>query len=378
VKVLPGAMTSKQRVLAALNHQEPDRVPVDFHTVPEQVETLCRYFGLERDDPSLVPPTGDYVDAGLLERLDIDVRTVWPKYTGPPIRRAADGTFVDFWGVPRRPVRNQTGVYNEVIQPPLGQATSAADVARHAWPRLEWFDFSVIGEQSRHFQQYAVVSGWPGNVDFINRTATLCGYERVLTGLATGDAVVLAVFDTLIEFFLAYNRRCYEAGQGGIDIAFHGDDLGSQMGPLISSKMYRDIFRPRWAPIIELDRAFGLKIMLHSCGGTRKLMPELVDTGFDAIQTIQPEARGMDLAGLKAEFGEHLAFDGAISVQQVLPSMSPDGVRAEVERVIQIMAPGGGYILGPSHNIQTDTSIENILAMYGAARQAGRYPIDAG
>jgi uroporphyrinogen decarboxylase len=368
-------MNSKQRVLAALNHQEPDRVPVDFYAVSEQVDRLCQHFGLERDDPSFKPPIGDYVDSSLLDYLDIDLRTIWPRYVGPPTQQYEDGTFLDFWGVRRKPVHTQTGIYNEVALSPLSDAVTAAEVARYAWPKVEWFDFSVIGEQCRRFQDCAVVSGWPGNVDFINRTAMLCGYERVLTGLASNDAVILAVFDHLIQFFLEYNRRCYEAGRGGIDIAFHGDDLGSQMGPLISPRMYREIFQSRWEPIIKLDRAYHLKVMYHSCGSTRKLLPDLIDTGFDVIQTIQPEARGMELTHLKAEFGECLAFNGAISVQQVLPRLTPDGVRAEVGRVIRIMAPGGGYILGPSHNIQTDTSIENILAMYEAARQVGGYPI---
>jgi len=368
-------MNSKQRVLTALNHQEPDRVPVDFHAVPEQVDRLCQHFDLERDDPSLRPPMGDYIDTALLDHLDIDFRTVWPRYIGPPREEYTDGTYLDLWGVRRKPVRNETGVYNEVVVSPLSQASTLAEVARYAWPRVEWFDFSVISQQCRRFQDYAVVCGSPGNVDLINRSATLCGYERVLTGLATGDPVVLAVFDHLIAFFLAYNRCCYEAGAGGIDIAFHGDDLGSQMGPLISPHTYRQVFQSRWAQIVDLDRAFGLKVMYHSCGSTRRLMPDLIDTGFDVIQTIQPEARGMDLVELKAEFGARLAFNGAISVQQVLPSMMPDQVRVEVERVIHIMAPGGGYILGPSHNIQTDTSIQNILAMYQAGRELGRYPI---
>lgn len=374
-KPAQGTMTPKERVLTALNHQEPDRVPVDFHTVPEQVDKLCQHLGLERDDSSLRPPIGDYIDSAVLDYLEIDFRTVWPKYIGPPMVRHEGGTFLDFWGVRRKPVRNETGVYNEVIESPLSEATTVAEVDRYAWPKVEWFSFSAITEQCRRFRDYAVVCGWPGNVDFINRTAMLCGYERVLTGLATEDPVVLAIFDRLKEFFLEYNRRCYEASQGGIDIAFHGDDLGSQIGPIISPKTYREMFQPRWAPLIGLDRAFGLKVMLHSCGSTRKLMPDLIDTGFDVIQTVQPEAKGMDLKGLKEKFGDRLAFNGAISVQQVLPYMIPDEVRAEVERVIKIMAPGGGYILGPTHNIQTDTSLENIFAMYEAAREIGRYPI---
>ncbi|MGQ9586471.1 MAG: uroporphyrinogen decarboxylase family protein [Anaerolineae bacterium] len=141
---------------------------------------------------------------------------------------------------------------------------------------------------------------------------------------------------------------------------------------------FRSVFQPRWAPHVQQARSFGLKIMLHSCGSTRALLPDLIDTGFDILQTVQPEAKGMDLHELKEQFGDRLCFNGCISVQQILPRTDVAGVRAEVERVIQIMAPGGGFILGPTHNIQTDTPLENILAMYEAAREFGRYPIARG
>jgi uroporphyrinogen decarboxylase len=372
------AMTPKERTLAAIEHREPDRVPVYFTAVPEQVEALRRHFGVEPRTDLLRPiGFGDWVEPEVLDALGVDVRHVWPRYVGPPLERREDGTFRDLWGTWFKVVRHATGAYNEAVALPLAEARTVHEVERHAWPRVEWFDFSAVREQCERFRDYAIVVGWPANVDFINRAARLCGYERVLVGLATGDPVVLAIFDQISRFFLEFNQRFFEAAQGYASIAFYGDDYGGQTGSLISPRTYRAIFQPRWEPHIAQARAFGLKVMLHSCGSTCALMPDLIDTGFDVIQTVQPEAQGMDLAELKARFGDRLCFNGAISVQQVLPRETPEGVRREVRRVIGILAPGGGYILGPTHNIQSDTPLENILAMYEAAKEYGKYPIQA-
>ncbi|NLE75467.1 MAG: hypothetical protein GX605_01785 [Chloroflexi bacterium] len=369
-------MNAKERVLAAIAHQEPDRVPLDFVSVPEQMGNLRRHFGLPPKTPDANAPVGigEYVDSEVAACLGTDLRNVAPKYVGPPTVRYDDGSFLDFWGVRRKPVRHATGVYNEVIDAPLKGASSLQEVDRHRWPSVEWFDFKPVTQQCREQSEYALVAGWPMTVDFINRSAMLCGYDRVLLGLATGDPVVFAILDRLSDFFLKFNQRYFEAGQGYLDIAFYGDDYGTQGGSLISPRTFRSIFQPRWAPHMEQVRSFGLKAMLHSCGSTRVLLPDIIDTGFHILQTVQPEAKGMDLHELKEQFGDRLCFNGCISVQQVLPHTTPDGVRAEVRRVIEIMAPGGGFILGPTHNIQSDTPLENVLAMYETAQTVGVYP----
>jgi len=370
-------MTSKERVLAAIDHREPDRIPLSFDAEPEQMDNLRQHFALgpEENEGSSPPGIGGPVDSRILDRLGIDLRTVCPRYVGPPTTYYEDGSFLDFWGVRRKPVRHASGVYNEVIESPLADATTPQDLERHRWPQVEWMDFSTMPDQCRQLKDYALVAGWPMTVDFINRSAMLCGYERVLLGLAAGDPVVFAVLDRVSQFWLEFNQRYFEAGRGFVDIAFYGDDYGTQMGSLISPRTFRAVFQPRWAVHIEQARSFGLKVMLHCCGSSRALIPDLIDTGFDVLQTIQPETKGMDLVELKEQFGDRLCFSGTISVQQVLPSRDADGVRAEVERVIKIMAPGGGFILGPTHNIQADTPLENILAMYDAAKEMGQYPI---
>ena len=185
--------------------------------------------------------------------------------------------------------------------------------------------------------------------------------------------VILAIFDHLSDFFFEYTKRLLEAGKGRIDIAWYGDDYGCQTGLTISPQTYKKLLKPRWKRHIELAHSFGAVVMLHSCGSTRKLIPDLIETGFDILDTVQPEAADMNPAELKRKFGDRLSFHGMISVQQVLPHGTTEDVRREVKERMEVMKPGGGYIMAPTHCIQPDTPVENILAMYEAGLEFGRY-----
>ena len=364
-------MTSKERVLRALDHKETDRVPVDFSACPEIVERLCAHFGLDGRDGepgsrSVSTPLISIPDPRLLEALGVDLRMVAPTYTGPPIEAEADGAWTNLFGVRRVPVPCAGGGYFAYEGSPL-QGASVEEVDAHPWPNPDWFDYSTLVDQCRRHDGYAVVSGYPGNVDFLNKSATLVGAEALYIGIAQKDPGLLRIFDHLSDFYYEYNRRIFEAANGMIDIAYFGDDYGGQSGPLIGAHHYRSILRPRWKRHFELSHRHGLRIMQHSCGSVERLLPVMIEAGVEILDVVQPDLPGMDLRHLKTAYGDSLSFHGALDIRGTLPRLPREEIRADVRRVVEVLGPGGGFILAPTNKITPDTPIENVLAAYEAA-----------
>jgi len=206
-----------------------------------------------------------------------------------------------------------------------------------------------------------------------NRSSFHRGYEQVMLDIGDKSPILFAIWDHLSDFFYEFDRRILEAGDGRIDISHFGDDYGTQRDTVISPRTYCQLFQPRWKRHIEQARAFGTKVMFHSCGSTRRLMPHLIETGIDVLTTVQPHTGGMEPTELKHLFGDRLTFHGTVSIQQDLPRHTPDEVREIVRQRIKVMAPGGGFILAPTHATQPDTPPENVVAMYEAAMEYGWY-----
>ena len=353
-------MDSKERVRVALGHAEPDRVPMDILATPEVWGALKAHFGVGTEDE-------------VRAELGTDFRYVGPKYTGPELASFEDGSYETIWGSRRTPVDYGMGHYDEFTYLPLADAKTLDDVAAHRWPSPDWYDYDSVRSGAAGCEGFAVVSGGMGVPDFINGAAFMRGMEQVLLDLATEDPVVFDMFDRRSAFFVESQRREYEAAGGLLDVAWFGDDYGTQRGLTISPETFRKHFAPRWKAHLQIAKEHGLTTMLHSCGSTRDIIPDLIELGFDVLETLQPEAAGMDPAELKSEFGASLAFHGMISSQGVLPTGSPQDVREEVRRTLDIMAPGGGYVLAPTHNIQPDSPVANIVAMYEEGREYGAY-----
>jgi len=360
-------MTSRERVLAALAHKEPDRVPFDYWATPEVTSLLLRHFGLKTLDQ-------------LLDHLDADLRVIpGPAYIGPSFSRHPDGAVEDIWGVPRVEKsygeEGRRGTYKEVTTPPLAGATSVADVDKYPkWPRAEWFDYSGVAEQCRKYPGRAIV--FVG--DRLNRTSLLKaamylrGTAEILLDLIENPAIAEAIFERIAEFYLEYNKRVFEAAQGGVDIFMSGDDFGTQSGLFVSLDTWRKFFAPGLRRYWALARRYGVKVMHHSCGSIKPLIPDMIEMGLDVLNPIQPGVADLDPRDLKARFGARLSFHGSMDIQTTLPFGSIADVRAEVRDRIEALAPGGGFILCTAHNIQLDTRIENILALFEAYREFGR------
>ena len=363
-------MDSRQRVALTLAHQEPDRVPVDYWATPEITARLLRRFGLATQEE-------------LLQRFDVDFRYLeGPRYVGPEPRVSEDGSVEDHWGVPRVRVEVGTGegaaAYREVVHSPLQEARSVEEIEAYPrWPSPDWFDYEAVRGQAAAARRTGKAVVFMG--DRLNRCAQLKpamylrGVEQILLDLALRPEIANCLFRRIAAFYLEYVQRTLEAAGGGIDIFMMGDDFGTQNGPLLSAEMWRRFLRPGFQAFVSLARRYGCKVAHHTCGSVKPLIPDLIECGLDILNPLQPDARDMDPRELKRLFGRDLCFHGAISIQRALPFGTPDDVRAEVRERVQALAPGGGFILCTAHNIQADTPIDNVGALFDACRTLGRY-----
>ncbi|NIA06671.1 MAG: hypothetical protein GWP14_03385 [Actinobacteria bacterium] len=362
-------MDSRERTFLALDHQQPDRVPVDFWSTSGFDAKLWSALGLSRQQ--------------WLDLHEVDLRyIVGPTYIGPELRPLDDGLEQDIFGVGRRKVTVSTAdgreTYSEVALSPLSAAVTVEQIdAYDHWPSPDWFDYSQIESQCdviRNAHRVVVFMG-----DRLNRLAQLKpamyirGVEQILMDLSLSPRIAAAIFARIRDFYLAYAERIFSAANGKIDILLTGDDFGSQNGPLVSPAMWTEFLGPGFADYIDLAHSFGLKVMHHTCGSVEPIIPCFIERGLDILQSLQPEAAGMAPAQLKRRFGERLCFQGGISVQSTLPLGRPEDVTQQVRQAIDAFAPGGGYILGSAHNLQADVPIANAQALMDAYRRYAPY-----
>ena len=340
----------KERVRLAVEHTQPDRPPIRVYMTPEISRKLSEHFG----------------GRNLNEVLGVDFRGVGPRGLKPAKNpKPSSGIdHYDMWGAGFRNVRYATGAYPEAVYLPFRDMKTMDEVEAHPWPSPDDFDYSAIPAQCDAVADYAVCAGGAGIPDIVNGVSRGRGMERVVMDIEMEDEVGIAVIDHRVNFYYEYCRSMLEAGDGKIDILCLGEDCGTQNGPLFSPETFNRFFRPRLKRFIDLAHEFGAYAMLHSCGSNRALMPTFVEIGLDIEDAMQPEAVGMDPEEIKNKFGSELTFCGLISTQETLPYGSVEDCRAEALHRIEVVGRDGGYFFSPAHNIQPDTPLENVLAIY--------------
>jgi len=388
----PGTLTPRARVLAALGHTAPDRVPTDFLATPEIWAALQAAMGFD----AAAGPQMEYLSAereAVLAALAIDCRLVsydmfyrppesvfepgavvdwWGALTrSTPCRmwrqRLADGTWRDIWGIHTRPVANPSGEYEELASHPLQAVTSIEEMRNYPWPEPDWWDFSPLPGLLSEVDPEARYS-WRYRIGSVFETAwQLRGMSEFLSDLATDPAIPLYIMDRLAEVHAENLRSALAAAGDRLDLVYFYDDVATQNSLMISTPMWRRHVRPRHAQIIAPALAQGKQVMYHCDGAVYPLIPELLEMGVSVLNPIQPDARGMDPVRLKAEFGDRLAFHGGIDIVKTLPRGTAAEVAAEVRERVSVLGHGGGYILCSSHHIQPDTPLANIFAMYDPA-----------
>jgi len=372
-------MTSRQRVLAALNHQQPDRVPRDLggcFTAGINITACCNLYDhlnitepitVQLERASLAKPA-----EALLQRFKIDLRSVWAGRDCWTVGRSnGDGTYTDDWDVVRAAPKGG-GIY-AVVESPLAGEITTETIRAHArrWPdptRPELTE-GVSEEAQRLHEQtdYAVVLNLP--LGMFHYAQFLRGYDTWLMDLALDPVVACYLHDLLLEITLEQARHLLKAAGGNVDVVCYGDDIAISSGPLVSPKMYRELLRPYLERIFEAFQEWSdAKILYHCDGDVSWLIDDLVAMEVDAINPVQVSTPGMaDTAALKARFGDRITFWGAIDTERVLPFGTPEDIRAEVQRRIEDLSPSGGYVMAAVHNIQAEVPPENIVAMWEAA-----------
>ena len=379
-------MTSRDRVLAAINHQEPDRVPLDIgggsstSVVIEGYQRLKEHLGL----PSKTEVMNKTfrvarLDERVMQRLGSDCR---PLAAGPPAQwtppPSKPGTFVDMWGITWRRAYYGDGCYYwELAHSPLAEAT-AGDLESYPWPDPLDPGFTAgLAEEARGLYEetdYAIMADG-GFKSFWELGYMLRGLEQMLMDVALNPSFVSALMTKLLEINTVATG-CFLDGVGPyIQVLRTGDDLATQSGALISPQACRTILRPVYKEYFDFIKSkTEAKIFFHSCGNTVDLLDDLIDIGVDIINPVQVSAMG-DTSALKTRFGDRVVFWGAIDTQHVLPHGSTQEVENEVRQRIHDLGPGGGFVLAPVHNIQPDVPPENIMAMAEATRKFGTYPL---
>jgi len=355
--------TSKERVLTAFANQQPDRVPVNYCANAGIDRRLKQHFGLKPDD-----------DEGLRKSLGVDFRTVIAPYIGPKLYEDIPerGVKVDEWGNHSTWIEHASGGYWDYCDFPLKDATEE-EIAARPMPSPDDFDYPNVEAKCKRYEAYGIGLGHPGIADIINSTGVLRSMEQTLIDLATEEPAGLLLMERRIHIGLEVLRRTLEAGKGRFDFLWMGEDLGTQRGPLISADLYRKTLRPHHQKFIDLAKSFDLPVMVHTCGSSSWAYEDFIEMGVNVIDTLQPEAYNMSPAYLKKTFGGRLAFHGCISTAGSVAYGTVDDVIRNCRETLETMMPGGGYCFAPTHALQDNSPVENVVAMYETARRFGVY-----
>jgi uroporphyrinogen decarboxylase len=354
-------MNSKERILTALNHEEPDRVPVDLWFTSEIEHLLsARHTGLR--------------GAELRVALGHDlVMTSSPNIGASYEIPGTPEEYVCEWGVHWKWITNaEGGRYTDTVGHPLA---GAKDLSGYQMPDPLGPSMQPIYQEAhemvlRYGNTHAVFGSLYQTI--FEAAWLLRGMQNLLTDMATNKDFAHALFDQLLDYSLIAGN---EMVAQGIDVLWLGDDFGTQRAMLISPRMWREFIKERYACLIAAfkTRNPALKIAYHCDGFVEPILPDLIDIGLDVLNPVQPLS--MDPAEIKRKYGKHLSFWGTVDVQRTFPFGTRQDVEREVRQRLQTVAPGGGLILCSAHRVQPGTPVENILAYYKAARKYGRYPI---
>ncbi len=386
---MPVTLTSRERVLTALEHREPDRVPIDLggnQTGIHRVAYANLLTRLDLEEPIVISDLVQQLaqpSESVLERLHVDTRYVWAKsgagFDGTVVKRAREGRvwhdFTDEFGVTWS-LPEDAPLYFDISHSPLA-GLSIDEIRQYPFPkgddpaRFEGLRDRVL--TLRHETPCAVVSGISGVV--YEYCWYLRGLENLFADMIERPEVLEAIIDRTLQFWLDWFRLFLDEVGDVIDVIMVGDDLAGQSGPLFSPKIYRQIVKPRHKRLAQYIKSrTRAKLWYHSCGAVVEYIPDLLDNGIDILNPVQISAKQMVPDDLKTWFGHRLSFwGGGVDSQHILPRGTPDEVRENVRLNIAAFKPGGGYVFNGVHNIQADVPPDNILAMYDAAFEFGTY-----
>jgi uroporphyrinogen decarboxylase len=382
-------MTSRERLLTALNHQEPDRVPIDLGGNQTGIhkfayQALIKHLGID-DEINIMDAVQQLAQPceAVLERLHVDTRYIAAgaagDWKGGIVQETRDGRLwhdlVDEFGV-RWSMPDDQPYFMDITHHPLAEA-AIADIRAYPFPKGDDAG-RFVGLRDRALQikqetPYAVVSGISGV------TYEICWYMRGLEkwfmDMMTNPEFCEALIDQTFKFWMDWFHMFLGEVGDVVDVIMIGDDLAGQTGPLFNPMVYKEIVKPRHKKLVQYIKSrTNAKIWYHTCGACTQYIPELIDNGIDVLNPVQISAVDMEPVNLKAKFGDKLSFwGGGIDAQHILPHGTPEQVREEVRKNLEAFKPGGGYVFNNVHNIQAGVPPENVIALYDAAYEFGFY-----
>jgi uroporphyrinogen decarboxylase len=374
-------MKPRDRFHTSVNHEEPDRVPLDLWITPQAYENLRDHLGITAPENQEWGIMSTWrISEELLQRLHIDFRRVYMKQSSNfEPKDLRDGTFDSEFGCRFAWI----GPYLEVVHFPWADFKEVSQVEEYEWidpedpSRMEG-----VVEWAKHLHEetdYAVVGmvGGPWGA-FEVCAHYMRGFEKLMVDLLTNRKLAEAMMDKATKLAIEMNKVLLDEVGDYLDLILVGDDLGHQNGLIMSPDMYRDLIKPRHKKIYKdiHRRASHVKVLYHTCGAIEPMIDDLIDVGVDILNPVQPLAKGMDSFKLKQKYGERISFHGGVDLQHVMSSLGTiEELQAEIDTRLKALAPNGGYILAPAHNIQPDSSPQKILEMYDYTEKQGTYPI---
>ena len=382
-------MNPRERVELALNHTQPDRIPIDLggsicSSIHRQAYVELReYLGMEVEEIKLVDYVQQlpYLDEALLERFEVDFRIVQlPAATAPGLSVFEDGdyyAFIDRWGSKLHMPR-EGGLYFDWVDFPMQEPTMEA-LENYDWPRPDPPELNAqLRERAKYLYEntnYALVGSAVIGGGIFEQPARTMGLENFLMALVSEPEFADRMMDQITDIYVESCDSYLDQVGEYLAVFTYWDDVCGQHGWLIAPDVYRERIKPKQRRLIDAIKSkTDAKIYYHSCGAVFDLIPDLIELGFDILNPVQVSARGMDTRRLKEAYGEDITFwGGGVDTQYVLPFGSTEEVVDEVKRRIDDLAPGGGFVFAPVHNIQALVPPENIAAAYETALKYGQY-----
>ena len=357
-------MTSRERVIRTFHYEKTDRVPIDYETNSTIHSKVSRALGIE---------PGDYET--FLQTLGVDSRGIHPNYVGNLLYKEFSGLKVNpVYGFYSRWVENKYGGYDDFCNYPLEDATDDV-IADFPFPSPDDFDYETAISSFQNYKDLALFCGNAGIPDMINSMGRIMNMENILVGLITENEAVLDLIDRKLQMELGILERILDKSKGRMDYMWLGEDLGTQHTPMISLELYRKIFRPRHQKFIDLAKAYRIPVMIHTCGNSSWVYEDFIEMGVKAVDTLQPEATNMSPEYLIEKFGGRLSFHGCISTAGPLAFGTVDETTEYCRKTLEIMMKNGGYHFSPTHQIQDNTPVDIVIAMYQAAHDFGIYSL---
>ncbi len=351
-------MDSRQRVLAAINHQSADRVPITFDAEKEVIAALQKHFGVSTRDE-------------VWDALHVDTRLIGVDHNDLRIREE-NGLLYDFWGIGSVEQAYPGGTYMEYAFHPLAEMTNVEEIEAYNWPNADEISFESLTANRLKNPDKATIAHITHGGYF--KATHLRGMENFMLDLAMNEEIAAKIIEKVTDYlFASIERLCTEAGDT-FDVFYMADDFCTSNGPMFSPDMFCQYVKPYLSKIADLVHQHDKKFLLHVCGAVRPFLPFIIEAGVDVLEPIQTSAHGMGVEGLKRDFGDDLCFYGSIDLINVLSTGTPEQVREEVLKNFNILGAHGGFIVGPGHTyIQPDVPLENIISMYKTAYEECHY-----